>query len=69
MGDIQQKDFLPVYFVRPNYPRKAQQRGVEGYVIIKLTVTKQGGVRDPIIIDERQKKWDLERQHLRRPRS
>lgn len=56
VGDIQQKDFLPVYFVRPNYPRKAQQRGVEGYVIIKLTVTKQGGVRDPIIIDERPEK-------------
>ena len=53
VGDIQQKDILPIYSVRANYPRKAQQRGIEGYAIIKITVTKQGGVKDPIIIEER----------------
>ena len=53
VGDIQQKDFLPIYSVGPKYPRIAQQRGIEGYAIIKITVTKQGGVRAPVIIEER----------------
>ena len=33
------------------YPRRALQRGIEGFVIVEFTVTKQGTVRDPIVVE------------------
>lgn len=46
----------PLFVPHPKYPRKAMQRGVEGYAIVELIVTVQGGVRDPILIEENPKK-------------
>ncbi|WP_444911657.1 energy transducer TonB [Microbulbifer sp. PAAF003] len=44
-------DYLPIVKVQPQYPRRAQQRGIEGYVIVEYTVTTNGSVRDPIVIE------------------
>lgn len=44
-------DYLPIVKVAPIYPRRAQSRGIEGYVIVEFTVTKSGAVRDPIVIE------------------
>ena len=44
-------DYLPIVKVAPIYPRRAQSRGIEGYVIVEFTVTKTGAVRDPVIIE------------------
>jgi protein TonB len=44
-------DYLPIVKVAPIYPRRAQSRGIEGYVIVEFTVTKNGSVRDPIVIE------------------
>ena len=44
-------DYLPIVKVAPIYPRRAQSRGIEGYVIVEFIVTKNGSVRDPIIIE------------------
>jgi len=44
-------DYLPIVKVAPVYPRRAQSRGIEGYVIVEFTVTKNGSVRDPIVIE------------------
>lgn len=44
-------EYLPIVKVAPVYPRRALQRGIEGYVIVEFTVTKQGAVRDPIVIE------------------
>ena len=33
------------------YPRRAQTRGIEGYVILEFVVTKTGSVRDPVVIE------------------
>ena len=44
-------DYLPIVKVAPIYPRRAQSRGLEGYVIVEFTVTKNGSVRDPIVIE------------------
>ena len=52
VGDIQQQDLLPVYSSIPKYPRTAQQKGIEGYAIIEVIVTKQGGVRAPVLVEE-----------------
>jgi protein TonB len=43
-------DYLPIVKVAPIYPRRAQSRGIEGYVIVEFIVTKNGSVRDPVVI-------------------
>ncbi len=44
-------DYTPIVRVAPNYPRRAEQRGLEGYVTLEFTVTRQGTVRDPRVIE------------------
>ncbi|WP_346837758.1 energy transducer TonB [Microbulbifer sp. SAOS-129_SWC] len=44
-------DYLPIVKVAAQYPRRALQRGIEGYVIIEYTVTKNGSVRDPRVVE------------------
>ncbi|MEE2733182.1 MAG: energy transducer TonB [Pseudomonadota bacterium] len=44
-------DLLPIVKVQPIYPRRALSRGIEGYVILEFTVTKNGSVRDPVVIE------------------
>ncbi len=44
-------EFLPIVKVNPVYPRRALSRGIEGWVIVEFTVTKNGSVRDPIVVD------------------
>ena len=45
-------EYLPIVKVAPQYPRRALSRGIQGYVIVEYTVTKQGTVKDPVIIEE-----------------
>ncbi|MCV2883637.1 energy transducer TonB [Aestuariibacter sp. AA17] len=44
-------EYLPIVKVSPVYPRRALSRGIEGYVIVEFTVTKQGSVKDPVVIE------------------
>lgn len=44
-------EYLPIVKVAPVYPRRALSRGIEGYVIVEFTVTKQGAVSAPRIIE------------------
>lgn len=44
-------EYLPIVKVQPQYPRRALQRGIEGYVIVEFTVTKSGAVRDPVVVE------------------
>lgn len=44
-------EYLPIVKVQPVYPRRALQRGIEGYVIVEFVVTKNGSVRDPVVIE------------------
>ena len=43
-------EYLPIVKVAPVYPRRALSRGIEGYVIVEFTVTKQGTVKEPQVI-------------------
>lgn len=45
-------DYIPVYVPQPQYPRRAQSRGVSGYAVVKVTITTTGAVRDPVMIEE-----------------
>lgn len=44
-------EYLPIVKVAPIYPRRAQTRGIEGYVLLEFTVTSTGTVRDPVVIE------------------
>tara|TARA_R110002094_G_scaffold101994_1_gene101749 strand:+ start:972 stop:1661 length:690 start_codon:yes stop_codon:yes gene_type:complete len=44
-------DYLPIVKVAPIYPRRAQSRGIEGFVIVEFTVTKTGAVRDAVVVN------------------
>ncbi len=53
LGEFTDGDYLPLVRVQPQYPRRAQQRGIEGYVIVELTVNEDGTVPpDSIIVIE-----------------
>lgn len=43
-------EYLPIVKVQPIYPRRAQQRGIEGYVIVEFTVSKLGTVVNPKVV-------------------
>lgn len=44
-------DYVPITRVQAVYPRRALQRGIQGYVLVEFTVDKTGAVRDPIVIE------------------
>lgn len=43
-------EFLPIVRVSAVYPRRALQRGIEGYVDIEFTVSKLGSVTNPKVM-------------------
>jgi len=45
-------DYLPIVKVAPIYPNRALTRGIEGYCVVQYTVTKQGTVKDPVVIED-----------------
>ena len=52
IGNIGEGDYLPIVKVAPIYPQRAVTRGIEGYCVVSYTVTKQGTVRDPLVIED-----------------
>tara|TARA_B100001167_G_C16764667_1_gene303449 strand:+ start:144 stop:797 length:654 start_codon:yes stop_codon:yes gene_type:complete len=42
--------YVPIFKVPPIYPRRAQERGIEGCVMLEFTVTKVGSVKDPVVL-------------------
>lgn len=44
-------EYLPIVKVAPVYPRRALQRGIEGYVIVEFTVDKTGAVKSPKVVE------------------
>jgi protein TonB len=44
-------DYLPIVKVAPIYPQRALSRGIEGYCVVQYTVTKQGTIRDPFVVE------------------
>lgn len=44
-------DYLPIVRVQPVYPRRAAERGIEGWVVVELTVTAAGTTTDIRVVD------------------
>ena len=43
-------EYIPLFKVQPVYPRRAQERGMEGYVIVAFTITESGTIEEPYVI-------------------
>jgi protein TonB len=44
-------DVVPLVRIEPQYPTRANSRGIEGWVLIEFTITPVGTVRDPVVVD------------------
>jgi protein TonB len=50
---IMARDLIAVLRRPPLYPRRLKRQGIEGYVLVEFTVTEQGLVQDPLIIESK----------------
>ena len=50
------RELTPVVRVAPIYPPRAQEKGVEGWVVVQFTVTESGSVRDASVVDSEPKR-------------
>ncbi|HUG99500.1 MAG TPA: energy transducer TonB [Gammaproteobacteria bacterium] len=57
-GFFSDGEYMPIVQVAPQYPRRAAERGLEGHVLLEFTVTRQGTVRDPVVIDSSSSMFD-----------
>jgi protein TonB len=44
-------EYVPIAKVQAVYPRRAMQRGIQGYVIVEFTVNKIGAVVNPMVVE------------------
>lgn len=66
LGPSSDGDYLPLVRVNPAYPRRAAERGIEGYAIVELTVAEDGSVPpDSIIVIEAEPKGYFEREAIK----
>ncbi len=45
------RDVIPQVRIPPEYPPRALQRGLEGWVQVQFTITATGTVKDPVVVD------------------
>ncbi|MAM70564.1 MAG: hypothetical protein CMP91_05410 [Gammaproteobacteria bacterium] len=48
---INDTEMLPIVTVQPVYPNRALARGIEGWCLVSFTVTENGTVIDPVVVD------------------
>lgn len=49
VGAGSDRDILPLVRVDPDYPARAKQQGIEGWVELKFTISPVGTVQDPVV--------------------
>jgi len=49
------RDVIPLVRINPDYPPRAQTRGLEGYVTVQFTITATGTVKDAIVVEAQPK--------------
>jgi TonB family protein len=48
---LQDADYMPIVKVLPIYPRRAEARGMEGWVLVRFTITTTGAVKDIEVVE------------------
>lgn len=48
---VRGSEFLPIVKVAPIYPPRAAQRGLEGHVVVRYTVTAEGSTSDVVVVE------------------
>lgn len=44
-------DVIPIVRVAPQYPLRASERGIEGWVEVEFTISKTGTVKNPMVLN------------------
>jgi protein TonB len=44
-------DVVPIVRVQPQYPLRASERGIEGWVEVEFTISKLGTVKNPMVLN------------------
>jgi periplasmic protein TonB len=50
------RDTIPLVRIPPEYPVRALNRGIQGWVIVQFTITATGTVKDAVVVDAQPKK-------------
>lgn len=50
-GGFSDGDIIPLVAIQPQYPRRAAERGLEGYVVVSFVITAQGTTRDIKVVE------------------
>ncbi|HTQ98724.1 MAG TPA: energy transducer TonB [Candidatus Acidoferrum sp.] len=45
------RDVVPLVRINPEYPQRALNRGIEGWVTVQFTITETGSVADAVVVD------------------
>ncbi len=48
---INERDPQPIVRIPPQFPRRAAQRGQEGYVVVEFTIAADGSVKNPVVVE------------------
>jgi len=56
LGAPSDSDSVPLVRVPPQYPIRAAERGIEGWVVLRFTITATGTVENPTVIDAKPKR-------------
>lgn len=57
-GFFSDGDYMPIVQVAPQYPRRAADLGLQGFVTLEFTVTREGTVRDPRVLESSHEIFD-----------
>jgi protein TonB len=49
------RDVIPLVRIDPDYPNRAMNRGIEGWVLVQFTITPAGTVKDQKVVDAQPK--------------
>jgi protein TonB len=50
-GGFSDGDIIPLVAIQPDYPRRALERGTEGYCVVTFVITTQGTTRDIKVVE------------------
>lgn len=44
-------EYIPLVKIQPEYPRRALERGIEGYVVVEFTITSNGSIVNAKVVE------------------